>query len=536
MLSGKYRAKLVIAILLVLGLGSALFKILTGDYSFERIIPQPSYSVEITMSFIGNGEDVVVRTFLPRNEMAQTIRNELSDAGGLNFHRETTAHWDRGEWTQRTATGSYRISYSFEAVVRPVIFQIDPDIVIPESYTENFEPYLRATDNIQVMDPIIMEIIRDIGISDESHVLPVLQQLYDRVLAMGNRPFKGTTDAVTAARLDAASCNGKSRLFIAMARRLGIPSRLVGGLILNAGSKRTTHQWIEVYIAGYWVPIDALNGHFASLPGNYLALYRGDESMFRHSRNIGFDYQYEIHKRTLTNDRLAGFLGRQEFSIYSVLNTLMKGNISFAVLQFLLVIPLGVLVVVFSRNIIGINTLGTFLPALMAMAVRGTGFVPGMAAFVLVLVLTVLFRFPLEKLGILHTPKLAILMIIVIFGLLGLSALAGIAGIEALSTIGAATVFPIAILTITSERLAITIVEEGTSKTIQILLQTLLVMAACYVVMGSVALKAIMVAFPELLLVVIAINLWIGTWTGLRVSEMLRFRSLYAESGRNTDA
>ncbi len=531
----KNRTRLIIILFLIIGFGSITTKILTGDYSLERIIPQPSYSVDITMTFTGNGEDVVVRTFLPRNETSQTIRNELNDAGGLRFRRETSNHWDRGEWNQRSAVGPFRITHSFEVVTKPVSFEIDPEIVIPENYPESFEPYLMSTDQIQVTDPVIMELIEELGVANTTYILPVLQELYNRVLAMGSRPFKGTTDAVTAARLDAASCNGKSRLFIAMARRLGIPSRLVGGLILNSGSKRTTHQWIEVYVAGHWVPIDALNGYFAELPGNYLALYRGDEAMFKHSRNIGFDYRYDIRKRTLTNDRLIGFLGRQEFSIYSILNTVMNGNISFGVLQFLLVIPLGVLVVVFSRNVIGINTLGTFLPALMAMAVRGTGLLPGIVAFVLVLTITVLFRFPLEKLGILHTPKLAILMIVVIFGLLGLSALAGTINWEAFSTIGAASVFPIAILTITAERLAITIVEEGTAKTIRILLQTLVVMTACYVVMGSVALKAIMVAFPELLLVVIAINLWIGNWTGLRVVELFRFRSLYTENGGRKD-
>ena len=46
--------------------------------------------------------------------------------------------------------------------------------------------------------------------------------------------------------------------------------------------------------------------------------------------------------------------------------------------------------------------------------------------------------------------------------------------------------------------------------------------------MESVALQALILAFPELFLGVIALNLWIGNWTGLRVSEMLRFRSLYA--------
>ena len=51
--------------------------------------------------------------------------------------------------------------------------------------------------------------------------------------------------------------------------------------------------------------------------------------------------------------------------------------------------------------------------------------------------------------------------------------------------------------------------------------------AVCYAVISSLALQALMIAFPELLLSVAAFNLWIGTWTGLRVSEMIRFRELW---------
>ena len=63
-----------------------------------------------------------------------------------------------------------------------------------------------------------------------------LRRIYDFVSAMPQRPFKGTTDALTALRLGEASCNGKSRLFVALARAAGIPARLVGGLVLETGA------------------------------------------------------------------------------------------------------------------------------------------------------------------------------------------------------------------------------------------------------------------------------------------------------------
>ncbi len=54
-------------------------------------------------------------------------------------------------------------------------------------------------------------------------------------------------------------------------------------------------------------------------------------------------------------------------------------------------------------------------------------------------------------------------------------------------------------------------------------------MTFCYFVISSIAIKALMISFPEILLAVIAMNLWLGSWTGIRIVELIRFRSLYLE-------
>ncbi|MDT8297498.1 MAG: 7TM domain-containing protein, partial [Spirochaetaceae bacterium] len=203
-----------------------------------------------------------------------------------------------------------------------------------------------------------------------------------------------------------------------------------------------------------------------------------------------------------------------------------KGGFSLSILQFLLVIPFAVLFVVFFKNVIGLRTYGTFLPALMAMAVQETGLQAGLLAFVLVLFITVLARYPLEKLGLLHTPKLAIMMVAVIFSLLAISILSLNQEWSGFSALTSAAVFPIAILTITSERIALTISEEGIMTSISVLFQTLLVVSVCFLLISSVALQALILIFPEILLGVLAMNLWIGSWTGIRVLEFYRFRLL----------
>jgi transglutaminase-like putative cysteine protease len=43
-----------------------------------------------------------------------------------------------------------------------------------------------------------------------------------------------------------------------MARRIGLPARLVGGIVLSASGART-HTWAELFI-GDWVPMDPAEG------------------------------------------------------------------------------------------------------------------------------------------------------------------------------------------------------------------------------------------------------------------------------------
>ncbi|MDT8298283.1 MAG: transglutaminase family protein, partial [Spirochaetaceae bacterium] len=296
---------LVSAMVVLIGLKFILF-----GYSMESVIPVETYSVRTSMTFTGNGDDLVVRTFLPQTTDRQSVTNETIIADGLEFNRDSNFEYDRGNWLQYRTEGDYEIDINYRVAIQPVRYEISSDIRLPGSYPESMTPYLEETEDIQVNSPEIVSKTREL-VGEEEYLLNILVNLFDYVYGLGSKPFKGTTDALTALRLEEASCNGKSRLFVAMARNLGIPSRLVGGLILNPGTKRTSHQWLEVFINGYWVPFDTLNGHFAKLPKNYLTLYHGDEVLFRHSRNIGFDYHFDIKKSTVSNSRLPGFINDQ---------------------------------------------------------------------------------------------------------------------------------------------------------------------------------------------------------------------------------
>jgi len=85
--------------------------------------------------------------------------------------------------------------------------------------------------------------------------------------------------------------------------------------------------------------------------------------------------------------------------------------------------------------------------------------------------------------------------------------------------------FPIVILTMLCERFSISLAEEGTRNAFVRVGYSLVVTAAVYPIMRSVRAEHLMFSFPELTLAVMGALVWIGGYTGYRVTDLVRFRS-----------
>jgi len=522
MIFRKYGIVITTVCLSLITVGLASYKVFFLGYTFSSIIPQVEYNVDILMSFQAFGEPITVKTYLPISDSRQTIGKEVNNSGRLSYELITEERGRVGGWSGEDIKGKQQIIYSFSAQAEHIVYQIQEDLTIPELYSEGFREHLSSTSVIQVNHPVISEIYRE-TVPQTKNIAEILRAIFDYVYSLKPMPFKGLTDAVTAARLEEASCNGKSRLFVALARRANIPSRLVGGLILESGTKRTSHQWVEGYINGYWVPFDALNNHFAEIPENYLTLYYGDEVLFKHSPDINFDYTFKIRKHLTSHTGFMTELGAHPLNAYNVWTAFSQIGIPISLLKIIIMLPLGAFIVVIFRNVIGLETFGTFLPALIACASRETGFLWGIIGFILIIALVSLIHYPLEQWGVLHTPKMSILLVCVVMAMLSLTVI----GVKMkLFDLSYVSLFPIAVLTITAERFALLQIEEGFKKALRVMFMTVIVVGFCYLMMNSLAMQALFLAFPELFLILIVLNLWLGRWIGVRLTEFRRFRWL----------
>ena len=515
------RTSIILAVLVLLPIGAFVYKVTLLGYSLDGVLPRTQYDVVLTMDFDGSDERVRVATFAPADDEIQDI-SEITQTSSddLRFEVEQDGLNHRAVWRGARVPDRARLRYQFKALIRAQEYTIDPNLGVPETYPRALRNDLEPTETIQVDDPEIRATLRDIG-ANRGPILARLEAIYALTEDLESRPFKGTTDALTALRLGEASCNGKSRLFVALARAAGIPTRLVGGLVLERGTKRTSHQWVEAYVGGHWVPFDPTNHHFASLPSHYLSLYRGDEALFRHTQDINFDYGFTIKSQMVPSET-----ARSSFAAFNVWDLFARLHLPFSLLQTVLMLPIGALVVVLFRNVIGVPTFGTFLPALIAASAGATGLFWGVVSLVIVTTCVVLARLVLERLKLLHSPTLAILLAVVVISMLGTSLVADRLELEELARIA---YFPIAVMAIASERLYLSLVERGTKEAMLHFSGTVVVVLACYVVMNSLAIQVLVSGFPEVLLLAIAANIYLGRWVGVRLLELWRFRGLMDE-------
>ena len=190
--------------------------------------------------------------------------------------------------------------------------------------------------------------------------------------------------------------------------------------------------------------------------------------------------------------------------------------------RLLLMVPLGALIVVF-----GIQTFGTFMPILIALAFRETQLLWGIALFTLIVSIGLMIRFWLERLMLLLVPRLTAILIIVVLLMLLISLISNKFGAERTLSVA---LFPMVILAMTIERMSITWEENGARTAILYGLGSLVVAGLGYLVMTNESLIYLMVVFPELLLVALGISLWMGRYTGYRLSELRRFRTVKTDS------
>ncbi|WP_315980203.1 7TM domain-containing protein [Aliamphritea spongicola] len=193
----------------------------------------------------------------------------------------------------------------------------------------------------------------------------------------------------------------------------------------------------------------------------------------------------------------------------------------------LLLIPVGVMMVMLMRVLVGLRTSGTFMPVLIALALMQTALGAGLAGFVLLVVSGLMVRSYLSRLNLLLVARISAVIIIVILLTATFSVIAyNLRIVEGLNII----FFPMIIIAWTIERMSLLWEEEGGGEVMKQGGGSLLVALLAYVVMSNQYVQHLTFNFPGLQLVLLAMVLLLGSYTGYRLIELFRFSALHGRS------
>ena len=490
----------------LIGVGLFAYKAVVLHFPLIAQSQAELWDVEVHLSFFAKNKPVKASLFVPRNTRRYAIVDEnfISQGYGLTTVKDDQNR--KATWSIRKANGKQNLYY--RGTVRRVEIDSPPSDSSPPTV---IQPPLEGAYLAAAQD-----LVADIrGKSADTPTF--FAELMSRIKHPKSNPN------IQLLLGKDHSLENKLEVATYILSLSQIPSRVVHGIQLEnfQGPAKIVH-WLQIFENGLWKSHDPHSGK-AEIPINYFTWWRGNEPLtvleggqkLEMKMTVAPNEEEAIQAAILSSKLAAPYL--LEFSLFSLP---LEAQ---AVYRILLMVPMGALLLLVLRNIVGLKTFGTFMPILIALAFRETQWLWGIALFSLVVALGLGVRFYLEHLKLLLVPRLASVLIVVIILMAMLSVLSHKLGLERGLSVA---LFPMVILTMTIERMCVVWEERGASESIQQGLGSLAVASLTYFVMTAPYVEHLLFVFPELLLVLLAGTLLMGRYSGFRLFELYRFKAL----------
>jgi hypothetical protein len=485
-----------IALLIAAGIYLSVFRHQVYGVPWTPGHTKQVWEIEARVHFYALGKTVKVSLAAPYTQNGYTLISESASSPGYGVTYLESNAGRRAEWSIRQAKGPQTIYYKTQFLVdpqaqtapqKPQKIVSRPTFAGPEKIAVTAlirHATERSSDQITFTRELI-KILNDQG-SQNSQLL--LNQL------------------------------PKYKVMEQLLSYSGIANKIVGVLQLEDGRRRQTVEPMnEVWDGERWVVFNPKTGEQAQHPHllvwdesnvSLLDVIGGKNSRVEFSMISRKVSPEEATKQKVTAD------GLLNLSIHSL--PLEEQ----AMFKTIMLIPIGALIVVFLRVFVGLKTSGTFMPILIAVAFVQTQLLPGIIGFLLIVGTGLMIRSYLSRLNLLLVARISAVIISVILIIAVFTVLSFRLGITQGLTI---TFFPMIILSWTIERMSILWEEDGAK---EVLLQgsgSLFTAIIVYLAMTNPYVQHLTFNFIGIQLIVLALILLLGTYTGYRLSELKRF-------------
>ncbi len=488
---------LLILVLVVLGVSHIFHRHVNDGVPLTPGQQIAIWQVEAEITFTGQGGSVTATFALPNDPNFELIEEfTASPAYGVSVERDDEN--SRVVWSKREASGRqtmyYQGSFKLARAAPKPNSETPPE---PVSIPTLAEPYQSSA-----------EAILALAVAQSGNQQTLVTQLIE-LLDSENQNL-----AMLRSRLS------RTETFVHLLQMAEIPVNLVRGLQLEDGRRnQSLIPLVRMYVDGEWM---LRNVELSSL----------DEALPLLIWLEGRPALLDVEGGENSNIRFA--ISEQRISALQDANQVLQGseasiglyNLPIAeqnMFKGILLLPLGALVVVFMRVIVGVRSSGTFMPILIAAAFIQTELLNGLIGFVTVVAVGLMIRSFLSHLNLLLVSRISAVVIVVIALILLFTIFAFQLGLTEALTI---TFFPMIIMAWTIERMSILWEEEGGR---EVLVQgggSLLIAVLAYLMMDNDLLRHWAFNLLGIHALIMAAILLMGQYTGYRLLELQRFKPL----------
>lgn len=502
--SKKIQLKIIILLLFSLGAAGIYYKNQVLGFPMLPEKKEKVWTVETRISFVADKGPVTVSLNMPDDSADLAVVDLKSTAEGYDFSIEKGRHGHkRAVWKKAKARGEQKL------FLRATIFRRHQQAPLPVVFTP--APSLVLNEAQQAA---AKSLVAKLGKQ---------RSPLERARTLLELFNSGREPAAALLLKDADRFGGKLPMVRGIMAMAGIRAQTVKGLHLSKDSRnRKLRGYLEILDGQSWQLLNPRTGHNVNRR-DFLVWQSNDESIIEVVGGSHAKLKFSTLESRMLASRAAVAAGKHsrnllvDFSIYTL--PVADQN----AFKLLLLIPFGALVVVILRNLVGISTSGTFMPILIAMVFLQTSLLLGLLLFLLVVGIGLTMRSYLSHLNLLLVPRISAVLVFVIFIYVAIAVTSVKLGLEAGLQV---TYFPMIIISWTIERMSILWEEEGPR---DVFIQgggSLLSAALIYLVMQNRYINHFTYSFPEVLLVLLAIIIMIGSYSGYRLSELFRFEPM----------
>jgi hypothetical protein len=496
--------KFLIAILVVLGISVTAYQIFVLGIPVTEDATDDLWNIDAKVEFVASTKDPVkIQMFVPPLSRDYVSLNEsfISNNYGVAVNRADGNR--KVTWSARRAKGNQTLYYR---------------LVLTKRYTG---------EKSKIKGPTFRDSIAVEGaekIAAEALLAPIRQHSADVETFIGEaikRVNNLNDDNVKLLLGGDPSPGHKAKIVELVLSIAHVPVEKVHTIRLVADQPQMPELWLRSFNGTDWLYFNPETGE-QGLPTDRLLWWTGDDNLITVDGGKKANVTFSLNNSEMNAIRLAKLTDENtdaNFLEYSLYGLPLETQQTFMIM---VMIPIGVLVILILRNLIGIQTLGTFTPVLIALAFRETQLGFGIVLFTIITALGLSLRSYLEHLKLQMLPRLSVVLTFVVVLIAAISLFSHKLGLERGLSVA---LFPMVILTMTIERLSITWEERGSGHAMKVAIGTLFAASLAHLIMSVPELVYFVFTFPAILLILVGFMLAMGRYRGYRLTELVRFKA-----------